>query len=167
MKSHHVLILAAWLFVATGLYAGYSAPEGATGRFGSGAIAIAIGIIASGVSTWLAMRVHHVRAQPSLRVATVNTHAIGTLAILAAVLCLLSVTTIVALKPTPATARPEPLLGGIQLPKKQPVTPDDFTNLVFAASFSAGVAILAALTLAFLRVSADEEPDGALASPAT
>jgi hypothetical protein len=166
MKPHHVLFVAAVLFICAGVYAAFSTPEGVTGPFGSGAIAIAIGIIASGVSVWLATRAHHARAEPEIRIASVNKHAIATLAILAAVLCLVSVTTIVVLKPTPSTPKSEPLLGGIQLPQKHPVTRDDFTNLVFAASFSTGVAFLAAITLAFLRASDRDEADETSRAPA-
>jgi hypothetical protein len=93
---------------------------------------------------------------------------------IAAILAIVAMTPVLVLEPKefpPRELRGLPTYtGGPPSPEEvredARVKLDEFTNLVFAAFFSAGVALLAALTLAFLRASAADVADETTSAPA-
>lgn len=162
MKPHHVLILAAALFLGAGLYAAYSTPVGGVG--GSGVVALLVPLFAAALSIYLATSIRRsgfLRRSRSAMLAMLGiAAAMGVTAAIIAV-------SMHSAKPVsgPPTGESavtfEPTAGSkatVTLSRSSP-SGADRTNLVFAASFSAGVAMLAALTLAFLRASAADEAD--------
>ena len=166
MKSHHVLILAAVLFIGAGLYAAYSTPVG-----GSGVVAFLVPLFAAAVSIYFATSIRRGDFLRRSRSATLA--LLGIAAAMGVIGAIIAVSmhsaTPVPQQPTGESAVTFEPTGGsratVTLSRSSP-SGADRTNLIFAASFSAGVALLAALTLAFLRASAADEPDEPSPSPA-
>lgn len=168
MKPRHVLILAATLFLGTALYAAFSTPEG-----GSGVLAFLAPLAAAITSAWFAVRASSTRnpdQRPSR--AAPLAHAILAVALIGVAVFA------VATRPRPVNGQPAPgesvvakdespgaPVNGFTI-TKTPHVAADTTHIFFAAAFSAGVSLLAALTLAFQRGSDIDESDEAPTLPA-
>ena len=170
MKPHHVLILAAALFLGTGLYAAYSTPAGAT--WTSGALSLMVPLAAAAVSIYLATSIRRGDAPRRLRSPTLALLAI------AAVSGVVGATSAAFMHAAPPDSLPSMRDSDVMFktsagtkatvtlsdaPQPQPI---DRTNLVFASGFSAGVALLASITLAFLRACDADEASESSSLPA-
>ncbi len=150
MKPHHVLILAAVLFMGAGLYAAYSTPVG-----GSGVVTLLLAVVASAISLVAAFHAQRDESAvgPHIRLAiTAHLILVGVFAIVAthaAVVC-------VPTEPDNVIHTTYVDGSGMRLSKTEvtqaPSQPKDVTHRFAAAAFSGGVASLVALTLGFLRI---------------
>lgn len=159
MKPHHILTLAAVMFLGTALYAAYSTPTN-----GSGFLALTAPLIAAITSTYLAFRSRATHAtDPRPPRTAVIAHLVLVVILLgAAAFAVASLP-----KPTPGQPAPgetvitEDVTQGARTSgftiTKTPHVSTDTTHTFAAAGFSAGVALLAAVTLAFLRISDCDE----------
>lgn len=172
MKPHMVLILAATLILGAGLYAAFSTPKD-----GSGVLALVAPLLASAACAFLAWRSSRPRIvlSPPLRTPII------TLSIIAACMCVLAsiaVVSAISAQPPPNSSASEPG-ATVTIPNydntgatvsytvtRNPPADADPTHRVFAFAFSAGVLILTAITLAFLRASDNDQPADASPAPA-
>lgn len=173
MKPHHVLVVAAVLFMGAGVYAAFSTPGDA--MWLSGVLSFVLPLIAAVIAALLAT---HLRREESGSNASGSqrpmTRAIVIVLGIATIFALVAVTPILVLEskefpprqlqglPTYTGGPPSPE----ELREDARVKLDEFTNLVFAAAFSAGVAVLTALALAFLHTSDRDEADETSPAPA-
>lgn len=174
MTTHHVLFVAAALFLGAGLYGAFSAPLDAP----QGVTWLALGatLIATVTAAVVAVRfaIHAWRRRTTddmpRRSVVVSLGVLGVCLGVAAIVA--SVVAHVTTREEPAEIAtlhaPQDTTGATVTLTASPVPEDpaDLSHLVFALAFSAGVAILAALTLAFLRVSDRDEAGEASSAPA-
>ena len=171
MKPHHVLILAATLLVGAGLYGVYSTPHGASAV--GAVLTLLAPSVGAAIAIVFAVRVRRSDSERVSRAAAFSLLALAALlaagAIYAAVTMHrhppgaddVSVQTPLAESPTSNSTK------GSFTVQRSVATALDSTHLVFATGFSAGVALLAAVTLAFLRAcDADEASESRSLPPA-